>query len=162
MAIMKEYRCFAHGSFDAEGPTCPHGCTTVVEREFRTPIAIKSSRTRNIDATLAALAKEFGYSDLSNASGSVAGGARKPDFRPVWGDVPKGDAFKQGGIIESREGSQGGAVAAASAHRVADPEGASAGFSEIAGMMGPPKPFIDPKLVYGDAKTLADAVHSVT
>jgi len=163
MGIKKEFVCFAHGPFEADSPTCPHGCTTAIEREFRTPVGVKSPRTRNIDRTLSALAKDFGYTDLSNRSGSVAGSSGRPapqgpDFRPVWGQVPKGDRFKQGGAIEHVEGSQGGAASAAGAHRVHDAESAHAGFQEVASMMGQPRPQVDPKLVYGDRSTLIEAV----
>lgn len=159
MSITKEYVCLAHGAFEADEPVCPAGCTTTIEREFRTPIAIRSNRTRNIDRTLQGLADDFGYSDLSNRNGSIAQSKRAPmDMRPTWGEVPKGDKFHQGGQIESVQGSQGGAGKAAQAYRVHDGESAHAGFSEVASMMRQPKAAVDKNFVYGDRKMLSEAV----
>lgn len=159
MGIRKEYVCFAHGPFEADSPVCPEGCTTAVERQFRTAPGIRSNRTRNIDSTLTALAKDFGLSDLSNRNGSVAQSQRAPqDMRPTWGNVPKGDVFKQGGVIESVQGSKGGAETAAQQVGVHDPASAHAGFTEVAKMMKQPKADIDPKFVYGDRKLLSETV----
>lgn len=157
MSIKKEFICFAHGSFEADSPVCPYGCTTAIEREFRTPIMIKSNRTRNIDRTLETLAKEYGYSDLSNAKGSV-GASQKQSMQPVWGQVPKGDRFKEGGVIEKVDGSQGGAAAAATASRVHDGDGAHAGFQDVAKLMPQPKPYVEsPRFVYGDKQMVVEA-----
>jgi hypothetical protein len=75
MAINREWRCFAHGAFesDAESPTCPHGCDTV-EREFRTPPAFASARTKSIDNTLESLARSHGMTDINNRGGRAAKG----------------------------------------------------------------------------------------
>lgn len=112
MGVMKEYFCFAHGEFEAEQPVCPAGCTTNIEREYRTAPAARSGKTKATDAALERLAQRFGYSDLSNRGGSVAASQpQKPemDFRPRWEAVPKGHAFHAGGRIEERDGAVGGA-----------------------------------------------------
>lgn len=166
MGIRKEYVCLAHGEFEGDQPLCPHGCTVAIERHFRSAPALKSPRTGNIDRTLAVLAREFGYSDLSNKNGAVAGGngnpARAaPDFRPVWKDVPKGDLQKAGGVIEKRDGSIGGASEAVKAERIAPNKG-EVGFSDIAKNLRQPAPKVDPRMRFGDAGTLAAAVKSVS
>lgn len=96
MAVVKEFRCLAHGPFDAREARCPHGCTTVL-REFRTAPGGRSARTKAADGALEHLAKRFGLSDMSNRSGSVGGSRRqRPDFSPVWGDMPKGNVYEVG------------------------------------------------------------------
>src|SRR6266850_1196813 len=97
MAVTKEYRCLAHGPFDAKEARCPHGCGTVV-REFRTAPGGRSSRTKAADGALEHLARRYGLSDMSNRSGSVGGSRRpaRPDFSPVWGDMPKGNVYEVG------------------------------------------------------------------
>lgn len=90
MAVVKEYRCFAHGPFDSTDGICPHGCTTVV-REFRTAPAARSDKTKASDRALENLAKKFNLTDMSNRNGSV-GGSRKgqqPNMQAQWLDMPK-------------------------------------------------------------------------
>lgn len=96
MPVIKEWRCLAHTTFDNSTGVCPHGCTTVV-REFRTAPGTRSSRTKVADGALEHLAKRFGLTDMSNRSGSVGGSRRqRPDFSPVWGDMPKGNVYEVG------------------------------------------------------------------
>ena len=59
MAVIKEYKCLAHGDFDSVNGVCPHGCTTVV-RAFRTAPGGRSEKTKKTDATLSRLAEKFG------------------------------------------------------------------------------------------------------
>jgi hypothetical protein len=112
MAVLKEFKCLAHGAFDAKEAICPRGCTTVI-REFRTAPAGRSAKTKASDAALESLAKKYGLSDMSNRSGSVGGSRRAPmDFAPVWGAMPKGNVYEVGKGEVQREGAQGGASAA--------------------------------------------------
>lgn len=75
MPVLRDYRCLAHGNFEskAAAPLCPHGCTTVEPVWLTPPSVHTGGRTRNIDRTLENLANDYGLSDLSNRSGSVAG-----------------------------------------------------------------------------------------
>jgi hypothetical protein len=92
MAIIKEWRCAAHGEFEAPEGICPRGCPKrFVVQEIRTPPAYHDGVTRNTDQTLRALADEHGLSDMSNRNGSVMNSQRArqgPDFAPKWIDIP--------------------------------------------------------------------------
>ena len=93
--MIKEWKCFAHGFFEASEPRCPYGCDTAIERAFLTAPALASPRTRNIDNTLKMLAMEYGFTDLNNrrGNGSVAEGARVPGpSSGQWVDIPKGNS----------------------------------------------------------------------
>lgn len=105
----------AHGPFEGSAPTCPHGCTVAVEREFRTAPGGRSAKTKATDNALNRLAQRFGYTDISNRNGTVAGSKKAPqyDFRPTWGELPKGDKLVVGKGIEQVAGATGGAEAAA-------------------------------------------------
>lgn len=106
MAIIKEMVCLAHGAFESsdENPLCPHGCDTV-EREFRTPPGLGSGRTKNIDATLASLAKSHGLTDIGPGAmrrKALAAEKNQQQFREFcerrygglgWGNVPEGGTF---------------------------------------------------------------------
>ncbi len=92
MAVIKEYRCFAHGPFESREAKCPKGCTAVIQ-EFRTAPGFKSDKTKSSDKAIQRMATKLGYSDMSNRNGSVAGsrkmGKQEQDMRPQWLDVPK-------------------------------------------------------------------------
>lgn len=115
MAVKREYRCLAHGPFEAYEAKCPHGCDTAIDREFRTAPGTRSPKTRATDVALERLAARFGMTDLSNRNGSVAASRKVGDldFSPQWQEVPKGDNLEIGRGIVPREGSAGGAAAAA-------------------------------------------------
>jgi len=78
--IIKEYVCAAHGDFDADSPTCPHGCSGegMVERVFRTPVSIGTRQYANINNTLQNIATEYNLSDMNNFSGE---GLRRSDWK---------------------------------------------------------------------------------
>jgi|HubBroStandDraft_2_1064218.scaffolds.fasta_scaffold195003_2 hypothetical protein len=116
MAVLKEFRCLAHGPFDSKEAVCPHGCSVVV-REFRTAPAGRSAKTKTSDAALERLASRFGLSDMSNRDGSVGGSRKNANpMQPYWSEMPKGNTFEVGkGEVAPRGGnmvSNGGASAA--------------------------------------------------
>ncbi len=79
MAVMKEWRCMAHGDFDSTEQACPRGCGAgMVERVFRTPPSIQSQGYRNINASLQDTAAQFGLRNMDNFSGE---GQRKSDWQ---------------------------------------------------------------------------------
>ncbi len=98
MAVTKEWKCMAHGYFEAATPDdmvarCPRGCDCV-ERVFLTPQSISTSgRSRMIDKNLDELAKRFGFTNMSNANGDsvIHNHAKdsqralaKNDLAPIW------------------------------------------------------------------------------
>jgi hypothetical protein len=131
MAIKKEWRCLAHGSFEGGEGVCPHGCTTVV-REFLTAPGAKSERTKISDRALSRLASRYQLGDMSNRNGSV-GNSRgaPPGMAPIWAELPKGNNYEVGKGEVTRDGSQGGATAALSSTRMSGSVAA-----EIAKMVG--------------------------
>jgi len=179
MAVTKEFRCLAHGPFDAAEAICPHGCTVVV-REFRTAPGGRSEKTKASDRALEHLAKKYNLSDMSNKNGSVAASKRQPTgMEPVWGEMPKGNVFQpgKGEVARDADGhmqrvdSTGGAAAALAgmgmtgsvAEILAKQKGldglpAEPGFMEIA--KGLPKPRPHAVGQYGNAGDLEKAIKS--
>lgn len=106
MPVKKEFKCMAHGYFEAvtddATPLCPRGCDCV-ERVFLTPQSISTSgKTRFVDKTMDELAKRFGMTNMSNANGDsvIHNGAKdalrraeKNDLAPIWKAM--GDDRKQ-------------------------------------------------------------------
>ena len=92
MAVLKEYRCAAHGEFEATEAECPHGCSPrFVVQEFRTAPAVRSNGTNIVDTEMQNLSKAYGLSDIKNGveGESVMMNLRKkPTNRPSWGEVP--------------------------------------------------------------------------
>lgn len=73
MAVLREFRCFAHDlAFESveENPRCPSGCSNkFVVQEFRTPVGIRSSGTRVMDEMGKQLADDYGLTDMRNTDG---------------------------------------------------------------------------------------------
>jgi hypothetical protein len=160
MALLKEFRCMAHGFFESMESRCPHGCTITVERAFLTAPGAISKKTSNTDRLLTQLAKDYGLSDMSNKDGTAVAGKRKTNFAPVWGDVPQGNKMEIGKGEVTVPGAAGGAVAAAGAYRVtgAEPVIKDPGTIQGVGKLRPPRPIIDRRLTYGTPADLAAAV----
>lgn len=101
--IVKEWKCMAHGYFEAAVPDdtvarCPRGCDSV-ERAFLSPASISTSgKTRFVDKTMEDLAKRFGMTNMSNANGDsvihnqakdAQRNLAKNDLAPIWKAMPK-------------------------------------------------------------------------
>ena len=106
MAILKEWKCAQHGSFDSTHPICPNfGCDSAhVEREFRTPVSIGSAGTRRTDASLRKSAEMMGINNWKSAregESSFAGRSQQNDdvgSRVLWGDESRqvlGKSFQE-------------------------------------------------------------------
>jgi hypothetical protein len=78
--IIKEYICMAHGDFEGGDAVCPSGCSGdgMVQRVFRTPVAIRSAQFGNINNTIQTLANDYGLSDIDTHGGD---GIRRADWR---------------------------------------------------------------------------------
>lgn len=71
---IKEYRCLDCGTqfeTSSSDPSCPTCASGNEERAFFTPPAIRSAGTSFKDATVKALAADFGLSDMSNKHGEA-------------------------------------------------------------------------------------------
>ena len=98
MAVLKEFRCKAHGAFEEfvkndETPGCPKGCSPrFVVREIRTAPAIRGVATGRMDNLQKELAHDFGLSDMKagrDDGKSVMENLRSgTDFSTRWVDVP--------------------------------------------------------------------------
>lgn len=92
MAVLKEWRCAAHGAFEGPEPDCGAGCPPAfIKQEFRTPPGIKSGGTKFVDAQLRGLAQDYKLSDIKNDKdgSSVMQSIRKgEDFSPKFVDIP--------------------------------------------------------------------------
>lgn len=114
MALMKEYTCLGHGTFESTKPVCPSGCNTV-NRIFLTAPGIGSQRTRHIDRTLTEIAKDMGVTNMSNRNGSVANSRPVPmgDKNPSGDKNPlyAGFAPLNAGMLQTLKPSDGGANA---------------------------------------------------
>lgn len=68
MAIMKEWRCEAHGEFENTTGKCPGGCDkSLVAQEFRTaPRIRRSGAMKFVDDQLKGIAADHGLSDMRN------------------------------------------------------------------------------------------------
>lgn len=92
MAVIKEFRCFDHGEFEASHPICPaHGCDSkAVVREFRTPITIGSRMVKQHHAGLKRTAELMRLNNFRTArEGEAAYGgeaAKAAGTQVLWGD----------------------------------------------------------------------------
>jgi hypothetical protein len=91
MAILREFRCLAHGPFEAFEPECPHGCSArFVAQEIRTAPGLKSAATKVADREIGNLAKSYGMTNIptSRDGESVMDAVRRgKQMAPTWGEV---------------------------------------------------------------------------
>lgn len=83
MAVLKEWKCAEHGSFDGTHPICPSpGCFSEnVEREFRTPPSIGTGKLKAFDAGIRRTAEGLGIRNFRTAyrEGDVSFAGRSVD-----------------------------------------------------------------------------------
>jgi hypothetical protein len=105
VAVLHDWRCAAHGEFEAFGstedpPKCPKGCSKhFVRLIFKKPPGIKSNGTKVADASLRALAADFGLTNIGSNGGesvrdyvrrgqSMDPNTKEMNFAPLWHGVP--------------------------------------------------------------------------
>lgn len=93
MAVLKEWKCAAHGVFEGTHPICPHlGCASErVERVFLTPVSVSQGRYARFDRGLRATADRMGISNFRTAhEGETAFAGRAQDTpigsKVLWGN----------------------------------------------------------------------------
>ncbi len=88
--MIREWRCnTCEMTFEATEPVCPVCHQENVTRVFLTPPAVHTSgRAKFVDKQMAALAADYGFTDLSNVhTGSVAGDAKRRKAHVVGGEI---------------------------------------------------------------------------
>lgn len=101
MAILKEFTCKAHGSFEVwvqqdETPKCPKGCSKrFVSREFLTPPSVNGVVVGTLDQMQKEIASSFNLSNLkvsekdgTSVMQNLRSGTKKEDFSPFWASDP--------------------------------------------------------------------------
>lgn len=67
MAILRDYECAAHGTFESFEPRCPAGCPDrYVKLVFLKPVGTRSRGTRVMDQQLRGLADDYKLPDIKN------------------------------------------------------------------------------------------------
>ena len=159
MAVTKEFTCPTHGDFTAKFSICPHGCVDV-ERRFRTAPATIGRRTKNIDLTLKAMAKDYNLTDISNRKGTLA--ASVAQFQPT--PVPNVNPELTMAYMKKQEQQFGGKIEQASdgsywASNMSFQQGKARVSGDMTTMMGVSKPQIQPRPIvqasYGDKSMFA-------
>lgn len=94
MAVMKEWRCKAHGDFPGTHPICPSmGCQSKnVERVFLTPPRIGNAQHKRFDAGMRNTADRMGITNWNDArEGETSfSGRGAPGTEVLWGsDIQK-------------------------------------------------------------------------
>ena len=156
--MKKEWKCFAHGFFEADEPRCPYGCDTTIERAFLTAPGIASARTRNIDNMLQQLALDYGFTDMNNRrrGGSVAEGQQQGESAGRWVDIPKGNAGVAQALNAQKVGQEQSALERYIAQRGLTPVPQRGGVTSLP----PAKPIIQAS--YGKPGDIAEAVRKIS
>jgi len=77
MAVLHDYKCLAHGYFEAWEPRCKHGCEgESIVKVFLQPVGMRSDSTRHADTTLKGLASEYNMTDIKSTREGEAQPAR--------------------------------------------------------------------------------------
>jgi hypothetical protein len=77
MAVLHDYKCLAHGYFEAWEPRCRHGCDgESVVKVFLQAVGTRSDSTKHADSTMRGLAQDYGMSDIKSVREGEAQPAR--------------------------------------------------------------------------------------
>jgi len=162
--IKKEWKCMAHGYFEAAVPDdtiarCPRGCDCV-ERAFLTPAGVSTSgKTKFVDKTMEDLAKRFGMTNMSNANGDsvIHNHAKdsqramaKQDLAPIWksmGENRQAQAAQLGQSEDVRDKIAGAVLA-----------GKDFGSGLTPQQFERPHAVVDERMKFGDASILKGAL----
>jgi len=66
MAVKRDYKCEAHGFFEAWEAQCPHGCLDGIMIVHLQAPNYLSDRTKGVDGTLKGLAKDFDMTNMKS------------------------------------------------------------------------------------------------
>ena len=134
MAIKRDYKCEAHGFFEAWEAQCPHGCLDGIMIVHLQAPNYKSERTAGVDKTLNGLAQDFNMSNLkSTREGEHQEGYLTRNNKPPERQAPGGVIWGGGGGFNMQNVLAGGAVRSV--------RGESVGFNpKDAGNLQGPKP----------------------
>ena len=94
MAVIKEWKCAAHGDFEGSHPICPElGCDSAsVERAFRTPVSVSQGKYKRFDGGLRQTADRMNIANWKTArEGESSFAGRAPIGQELlWGkDIEK-------------------------------------------------------------------------
>ena len=77
MAVLHDYKCLAHGFFEAWEDRCPHGCEgESIVKVFLQPVGTRSAATKHNDSTMRGLAQDYGMGDIKSVREGEAQPAR--------------------------------------------------------------------------------------
>jgi hypothetical protein len=89
MAIKRDYKCEAHGFFEAWEAQCPHGCLDGIMIVHLQAPNYMSDRTKGADRTLNGLASEFNMTNIkSTREGEAQDGYFKRNNAPAPQEPP--------------------------------------------------------------------------
>lgn len=86
--VLHDFKCMAHGYFEAWEPRCPKGCDgEAVVKVFLQPVGTRSDSTKHADSTLRGLAQDYGMTDIkSTREGEAQPMRQKNPYAVQWGD----------------------------------------------------------------------------
>ena len=91
MAVKRDYKCEAHGFFEAWEAQCPHGCLDGIMIVHLQAPNYMSDRTKGADSTLKGLAKEFDMTNIkSTREGEMQSGYLTRNNQPPPQQAPNG------------------------------------------------------------------------
>lgn len=91
MAVKRDYKCEAHGFFEAWEAQCPHGCLDGIMIVHLQAPNYMSDRTKGADSTLKGLAKDFDMTNIkSTREGEMQSGYLTRNNQPPPQQAPNG------------------------------------------------------------------------
>lgn len=90
MPVKRDYKCEAHGFFEAWEAQCPHGCLDGIMIVHLQAPGLLGDRTKGVDRTLNGLAGDFGMTNMrSTREGEAQDGYYKRNNAPQPRDMPQ-------------------------------------------------------------------------
>ena len=111
MAVKRDYKCEAHGFFEAWEAQCPHGCLDGIMIVHLQAPNYMSDRTKGADSTLKGLAKDFDMTNIkSTREGEAQTGYLTRNNQPPPRQQPNGVIWGGGGAYNMASVMSGQAV----------------------------------------------------